>query len=115
MTSISTLRAALSPRSVAVIGASENPNKIGGRPIHYLGRFGFGGEIYPINPHRAEIQGHRSYPDLASLPEAPDEMPWLVTSWMITCSTATSAEPPEMPTVPPVIVKSQMVDVGSTV
>ena len=43
MTSPSTLRAALSPRSVAVIGASENPNKIGGRPIHYLGRFGFGG------------------------------------------------------------------------
>jgi acyl-CoA synthetase (NDP forming) len=72
MTSQSTLRAALDPRSVAVIGASENPNKIGGRPIHYLGRFGFGGAIYPINPHRAEIQGHRSYPDLASLPEAPD-------------------------------------------
>ncbi|HXA71371.1 MAG TPA: acetate--CoA ligase family protein [Stellaceae bacterium] len=72
MTSPSTLRAALSPRSVAVIGASENPNKVGGRPIHYLGRFGFGGAIYPINPNRAEIQGHKSYPDLASLPEAPD-------------------------------------------
>jgi acetate---CoA ligase (ADP-forming) len=67
-----TLRAALDPRSVAVIGASENPNKIGGRPIHYLGRFGFRGAIYPINPHRAEVQGHKSYPDLASLPEAPE-------------------------------------------
>jgi acyl-CoA synthetase (NDP forming) len=72
MTVQSTLRAALDPRSVAVIGASENPNKIVGRPIHYLGRFGFKGAIYPINPHRAEIQGHRSYPDLASLPEAPE-------------------------------------------
>jgi acyl-CoA synthetase (NDP forming) len=71
MTSI-TLRAALDPRSVAVIGASDNPNKIGGRPIHYLGRFGFTGAIYPINPHRAEIQGHKCYPDLASLPEAPE-------------------------------------------
>lgn len=72
MTEPSTLRAALDPRSVAVIGASENENKIGGRPIHYLGRFGFKGAIYPINPHRAELQGHRSYPDLASLPEAPE-------------------------------------------
>ena len=72
MSSESTLRAALDPRSVAVIGASENPNKIGGRPIHYLGRFGFKGAIYPINPHRAEIQGHKSYPDLASLPESPE-------------------------------------------
>ena len=72
MTAHTTLRAALDPSSVAVIGASENPNKIGGRPIHYLGRFGFRGAIYPINPHRAEIQGHKSYPDLASLPEAPE-------------------------------------------
>src|SRR5215472_12412855 len=72
MTSQAALRAALDPRSVAVIGASENPNKIGGRPIHYLGRFGFSGEIYPINPHRAELQGHKSYPDLDSLPEAPE-------------------------------------------
>ncbi|HKX09426.1 MAG TPA: CoA-binding protein, partial [Stellaceae bacterium] len=72
MTETSTLRAALDPRSIAVIGASENPNKIGGRPIHYLARFGFKGAIYPINPHRAELQGHKSYPDLASLPEAPE-------------------------------------------
>ena len=72
MSSSSSLRAALDPRSVAVIGASENPNKIGGRPIHYLGCFGFQGAIYPINPHRAEIQGHKSYPDLASLPEVPE-------------------------------------------
>jgi acyl-CoA synthetase (NDP forming) len=72
MTIASSLRPALDPRSIAVIGASENPNKIGGRPIHYLGRFGFKGAIYPINPHRAELQGHKSYPDLASLPEAPE-------------------------------------------
>ncbi len=72
MTTPSSLRSALDPRSVAVIGASENPNKIGGRPIHYLGRFGFRGAIYPINPTRAEVQGHKSYPDLASLPAAPE-------------------------------------------
>jgi acetate---CoA ligase (ADP-forming) len=66
------LRFALEPRSIALIGASENPNKIGGRPLLYLQRFGYRGRLYPINPNRAEVQGIRSYPDLASLPEAPD-------------------------------------------
>ena len=53
------LRVALAPRSIALIGASENPNKIGGRPLAYLSRFGFQGAIYPINPTRAEVQGVR--------------------------------------------------------
>ncbi|MDF3073552.1 MAG: CoA-binding domain protein [Alphaproteobacteria bacterium] len=65
-------QAALQPRSIAVIGASENPHKIGGRPIAYLQRFGYRGRVYPINPNRDEIQGHRAYSSIASLPEAPD-------------------------------------------
>jgi acyl-CoA synthetase (NDP forming) len=69
---MSRLRAALDPKSVAVIGASENPNKVGGRPVHYLQKFGFKGKIYPINPSRSEIQGHKSYPSLGDLPEAPE-------------------------------------------
>src|SRR5260221_3042391 len=66
------LQAALAPRSVAVIGASTNPNKIGGRPINYMARFGFTGKIYPINPNSPEVQGLKSYADLADLPEAPE-------------------------------------------
>ncbi len=66
------LRLALDPRSVAVIGASENPDKIGGRPVDYLARFGFRGRVFPINPNRALIQGLKSFPDLAALPEPPD-------------------------------------------
>ena len=66
------LRHALDPRSIALIGASENPDKIGGRPLLYLRRFGFQGRIYPINPNRPEVQGIKAYPSLASLPEAPD-------------------------------------------
>jgi acyl-CoA synthetase (NDP forming) len=69
---MSRLKAALDPRSVAIIGASENPNKVGGRPVHYLEKFGFKGKIFPINPSRAEIQGHTCYPSLAELPEAPE-------------------------------------------
>src|SRR5437868_1032599 len=66
------LRAALDPKSVAIIGASENPNKVGGRPVHYLDKFGFRGKIFPINPSRPEVQGHKCYKSLADLPEAPE-------------------------------------------
>lgn len=66
------LTSALNPRSVAIIGASDNIHKIGGRPIYYMQRHGFQGAIYPINPSRAEIQGHKSYASLGALPEVPD-------------------------------------------
>jgi acetate---CoA ligase (ADP-forming) len=66
------LRVALAPRAIAVIGASDNGNKIGGRPIAYLSRFGFKGPVYPINPMRSEVQGFKCFPDLQSLPEVPD-------------------------------------------
>ena len=68
----SALRLALAPRTVAVIGASDNPNKIGGRPLAYLSRFGFNGVVYPINPSRQEVQGFRCFPSLQALPEVPD-------------------------------------------
>lgn len=66
------LRIALAPKSIAVIGASDNPNKIGGRPLAYLSRFGFQGKVYPINPARSEVQGFHSFPTFQSLPEVPD-------------------------------------------
>lgn len=66
------LRLALSPRSIAVIGASDNAHKIGGRPIAYLSRFGFQGAVYPVNPTRTEVQGLRCFESLAALPAVPD-------------------------------------------
>lgn len=66
------LESALNPKTVAIIGASENIHKIGGRPIFYMQKAGFKGKIYPINPLRQEVQGLRSYPSLASLPEVPE-------------------------------------------
>ncbi|SFU75993.1 Acyl-CoA synthetase (NDP forming) [Methylobacterium sp. 174MFSha1.1] len=69
---MSNLAAALDPRSVAVIGASENPDKIGGRPLLYLARFGFRGEVIPVNPRREEVQGLRTVPRLSDLDRAPD-------------------------------------------
>ena len=69
MTAIARL---LSPRSVAVVGASADAAKMTGRPVSYLLRHGFTGAIYPVNPRVSEIAGLRCYPDVAALPEAPD-------------------------------------------
>ena len=66
------LRTVLDPKSVAIVGASENPNKLGGRPLLYLSRFGYKGRVYPINPKRSEAQGYKAYPSLTDLPEAPE-------------------------------------------
>lgn len=66
------LEAALNPKSIAIVGASDNPHKVGGRPILYMRRYGYAGKIFPVNPARAEVQGYKAYPDLASLPEVPD-------------------------------------------
>ncbi|MEE4291063.1 MAG: CoA-binding protein, partial [Cycloclasticus sp.] len=57
------LKALFEPTSVAVIGASSNPARIGGRPIDYYLKAGFKGDIYPVNPNRDEIQGLKAYPD----------------------------------------------------
>jgi len=66
------LRAALDPRSIAIVGASDNTDKVGGRPLDYLQRFGYGGKLFPVNPGRAEVQGLKAYASVDSLPETPE-------------------------------------------
>ncbi|MBK1661371.1 CoA-binding protein [Paracraurococcus ruber] len=66
------LDAILRPRSIAVIGASQDATKIGGRPVQLLQRFGFPGAIWPVNPRAAEVQGLPAFASPAALPEAPD-------------------------------------------
>lgn len=56
------------PRSVAVIGASSDQRRFGGRPIQYMLEAGFDGPIYPVNPVRDEIQGLRAYPSIREVP-----------------------------------------------
>jgi acyl-CoA synthetase (NDP forming) len=69
---MSGLTSLLAPRSVAVIGASADPTRIGGRPIAYMRAQGFTGAILPVNPNRQEIQGLPAYPSIADLPQVPD-------------------------------------------
>ncbi|WP_162893133.1 acetate--CoA ligase family protein [Microbacterium halotolerans] len=62
----------LRPRSVAVIGASSTPTSLSGRPVKNLLDSGADVEIYPVNPRRSEIAGLPCYPDIESVPSAPD-------------------------------------------
>ncbi|MEX2642867.1 MAG: CoA-binding protein, partial [Acetobacterales bacterium] len=66
------LDAAFRPRSVCFIGVSGDPKKTSGTPLRYLVRHGYEGAVYPVNPKYDEIEGLKCYPDVASLPEAPD-------------------------------------------
>src|SRR5690606_34302231 len=61
------------PRSVAIIGASSDPNKLGGRLLRFLTEAGYEGRIYPINPKVDAINGLRAYPSLADVPEPVDQ------------------------------------------
>lgn len=60
------------PASVAIIGASDNPNKVGGRPIHYMRKFGYDGIILPVNPARKSIQGLACYANLDEIELVPE-------------------------------------------
>ncbi len=62
------------PRSVALIGATEDRGKFGGKCTHFLLKFGYKGKFFPINPKRSEILGHRAYPSLQDLPQVPDHV-----------------------------------------
>ena len=62
------LDALFNPRSVAIIGASEDPTRIGGRPLRYLKESGFRGEVWPVNPRRDRVQGLEARPDIAEVP-----------------------------------------------
>ena len=56
------------PRSVAVVGASANPEKVGFRVVNNLLEAGFRGRIYPVNPGLSQLFGLRAYPSVLAIP-----------------------------------------------
>src|SRR5438445_7572614 len=77
----------LAPRSIAVIGASDQPGNLGGIAIRLLQKFGYPGKLWPIHPRRSEVHGlacharvaDRAAPcDLALFATAADSIPALV-------------------------------------
>jgi len=60
------------PKAVAVIGASDNPGKLGSHVMRSLTEGGYPGKIFPVNPGRDEIMGIKTYPSLLQIPESVD-------------------------------------------
>lgn len=69
---MNTISRLMRPQRVAVVGASADVTKTAGRPVAYLLKHGFSGDVYPVNPKATEICGLPCYPDIASLPSVPD-------------------------------------------
>ena len=65
------LRPLFSPRSIAVIGATERL-QYGGRLVVNLQKMGFRGALYPVNPSRDSVHGLTCYPDIEAIPHAVD-------------------------------------------
>ncbi|MCT9810664.1 acetate--CoA ligase family protein [Acidovorax sp. Be4] len=64
---IDSLSALFSPRSIAIVGASATPSKIGGIPLDYLLRFGFQGPLYAVNPRGGLVQGLAAHASLDAI------------------------------------------------
>lgn len=64
----------LRPRSIALVGASAKADTNGLALVQMAHIDGFAGRLYPVNPGYTEIEGLACYPDLAALPEAPDQV-----------------------------------------
>jgi acetyltransferase len=60
------------PASVAVIGASNKPGKVGTALFRNILQAGFRGVVYPVNPSSKSVSGVRCYPSVADLPETPE-------------------------------------------
>ena len=66
--------ALLNPRNVVIVGATDKPGNWPQRCWRNLGRYGYGGPVYPLNPRREEVWDTRCYRSYAELPEPPDHL-----------------------------------------
>jgi acyl-CoA synthetase (NDP forming) len=71
MTKSMDLKSLFHPRSVALIGVSNEQNKLSGRPFRFFREYGYAGKVYPVNPKYTEIAG---VPCFAKLSEIPGEV-----------------------------------------
>ena len=67
--SLENLEKMINPASIAVVGASANEKKNGGRLFRYLVENQYPGKLYPINPGASEIKGYKAYANIREVPE----------------------------------------------
>ena len=66
------LDALLRPKSIAVVGASATPGKLGAVVLANIIANGYAGKVFPVNPSHPEIQGLKAYPSVLDIPEKID-------------------------------------------
>ena len=66
------LHTIMAPKSIAIVGASNNPMKMGSLQFLNIKNCGFPGAITPVHPKHDEVFGVKAYPTISSLPEAPE-------------------------------------------
>ena len=62
----------MNPRSIATVGAGNNPTKMGTIQALSILKDGYGGKFFPVHPVDREVLGHKAYPSVLELPETPD-------------------------------------------
>lgn len=62
----------LRPRSIAVVGASDQNRNLGGVALRHLRKFGFPGRVWPVHPKAETVAGLKAFPSVGALPEAPE-------------------------------------------
>lgn len=72
MTTSATLRTLLEPASIAVIGASDDLSKPGGKLVRNILLRGYAGQLLLVNPKSTTVQGVQAYPSVDALPVAPE-------------------------------------------
>ncbi len=60
------------PKSIAIIGASRSPEKLGSIVVKNIKESGYSGKIFPINPNATDIQGFTAFVDVSAIPEVPE-------------------------------------------
>lgn len=65
----SAMKKLFEPKSIAIIGASSNPGKVGYKIVNNIAQVGYNGKVYPINPKADEICGYRAHSSLGDIPD----------------------------------------------
>ncbi len=69
---VASLRPLLQPGSVAVVGASRRRGTVGREILRNIVTGGFAGDVYPVNPRAASMEGHACLPSVTDLPKGVD-------------------------------------------
>lgn len=67
-----TLHTLFNPRSIAIIGATQDTRRAGGQPLYSLTHLGYAGKVFAVNPRYGEIEGRACYASVDAMPQSCD-------------------------------------------